>query len=411
MKSFLVANFCVPVCLSFSCIALGVEQDVDFGVHLRAAHVDMGSNNSRAISAKLRATWQASWSDMLSTTLEVDHVSTGFNDEYDNGLRGNGEAHIPDVAGTEINQGFVQLDLSQWKVKAGRQLIEYDNQRFIGSNGFWQNEQTFDAVRVDYEFYNASRLSYAYIANANRIFGDGAKRELSITDINYDPINLERTQFLLGDHKHNTHLFNLRLKEWDHSELGFYYYRIDNRDVISESNNTFGSRFNYQHVVGSFRVKSHIEIATQTHPEQLNDERVNYHLIELAASLRSTELELRHETLGAKNGVRFITPLASLHDFQGWADKFGSQPTNGIVDNSLAVSWRRAPFKIDMRFHTFHSEEGNVDWGQELDIDFIMKIKRKHKFLLRYAQFEESEQSKAILPSETRLLFSYRYNI
>ena len=411
MKPILVTKFFFPICLSFSCIALGVDQDVDFGAHLRAAHVDTDSNNSREISAKLRATWQASWSDTLSTTLEVDHISTGFNDKYDNGLRDNGEAHIPEVAGTEINQGFVQLDLSQWKVRAGRQIIEYDNQRFVGTNGFWQNDQTFDALRVDYEFYSASRLSYAYLINANRIFGDGAKRELNTFDVNSDPVTLAQVQFLLGDHKHNTHLFNLRLKEWDHSELGFYYYRIDNHDVLSESNNTFGSRFDYQHIVGSFRLKSHIEFATQTHPEQLNDERVGYYLIELAANLRSTELELRHETLGAKNGIRFITPLASSHDFQGWADKFGSQPISGIVDNSLAVSWRRAPFKIDMRFHSFHSEEGDVDWGQELDIDFILKVKRKHKFLLRYAQFKESEESNVIFPSETRLFFSYRYNI
>ena len=33
------------------------------------------------------------------------------------------------------------------------------------------------------------------------------------------------------------------------------------------------------------------------------------------------------------NGVKgFTTPLASLHKFQGWADKFTATPANGIED-------------------------------------------------------------------------------
>lgn len=411
MKLFLIFGFFFAIFLSFEGFASESKHNVDFGLHLRAAEVDVDDKISRAASAKLRVTWGASWTDTLSSTLELDHVSTALKDQHDDGLRGNGEAQIPDVAGSEINQGFIQLNLSQWKLRAGRQRLEYDNQRFIGSNSFWQNDQTFDALRIDYDFFNASTFSYAYVGNVNRIFGDDARRELSISDVNYDPIEDGETQLLLGDHKHNTHLFNLRLKEWDYSFLGFYYYNIDNRNTVLASNNTLGARFNYQRGLGSFDLRSDIEIATQSHPELSQDQRTNYHLIELAASLHSTEVEIRQEVLGGKEGVRFVTPLASLHNFQGWVDKFSSQPTNGIVDNSLALSWRRSPFKIDVRFHKFNSKQSDIDWGKEVDIDLIFKVKRKHRFLVRYANFISAAQSRALFPSETRIFFSYSYNM
>ena len=36
-------------------------------------------------------------------------------------------------------------------------------------------------------------------------------------------------------------------------------------------------------------------------------------------------------------GLAFVTPLATLHKFQGWADKFLATPASGIEDAYIAV--------------------------------------------------------------------------
>ena len=53
-----------------------------------------------------------------------------------------------------------------------------------------------------------------------------------------------------------------------------------------------------------------------------------------------------YEVLGADNGVAltsFQTPLATLHKFQGWADKFLVTPPNGLRDayGSIGYGWKK----------------------------------------------------------------------
>ena len=45
-----------------------------------------------------------------------------------------------------------------------------------------------------------------------------------------------------------------------------------------------------------------------------------------------------YEVLGADDGAAltsFQTPLATLHKFQGWADKFLTTPPNGIREGAV----------------------------------------------------------------------------
>ena len=50
------------------------------------------------------------------------------------------------------------------------------------------------------------------------------------------------------------------------------------------------------------------------------------------------------------NGVKgFTTPLATLHKFQGWADKFLATPVNGIEDEYVNLSARSRPSAVSTR--------------------------------------------------------------
>ena len=61
----------------------------------------------------------------------------------------------------------------------------------------------------------------------------------------------------------------------------------------------------------------------------------DYWLVDLGLNVSAWRLGLGYEVLGADRGLPFTsfqTPLATLHKFQGWADKFTVTPPNGIQD-------------------------------------------------------------------------------
>lgn len=384
------------------------EHDLHFESRLRGAYVDAGNTDGRATSLLLRFTLESEWSGIFSTLAEIDHVSTGWRDEHSDGARFNDMPLIPDVPGTEVNQAALGLTFSQAEVLLGRQRITLDNQRFIGSNGYWQNDQTFDALSASYELFSASRLFYAYIANANRIFGDDADGQPRRNDGYYPGGSDPEESGFLGDHEHNSHLINAHFNEWDFSDLGIYYYHIDNRDVGAESNRSLGLLYGFERRIAGLKWRSEIEGALQKRM-QIEDAPTNsYSRIEFALALHSLEVGLQQERLGASGGVGFVTPLASVHDFQGWADKAFAIDSEGMVDRAVKASWRKSPLKIDARYHFFKSVTDDVDWGREFDLDLIVKVARQHRIQLRYANYQSASQS-AVLSDEQRLYLDYSF--
>ena len=52
---------------------------------------------------------------------------------------------------------------------------------------------------------------------------------------------------------------------------------------------------------------------------------------------------------GSEREGQFQTPLATLHAFNGWADKFLSTPVNGIEDLYFRVRWPGRPAALAAR--------------------------------------------------------------
>ena len=60
------------------------------------------------------------------------------------------------------------------KVVADHQLIQYDNERWIGPVDFRQNAQSFDAVSTAIRPIPGLELQYAYLSQINRLLGNHA---------------------------------------------------------------------------------------------------------------------------------------------------------------------------------------------------------------------------------------------
>ena len=77
-------------------------------------------------------------------------------------------------------------------------------------------------------------------------------------------------------------------------------------------------------------------------------------------SWRGWRLGVAREVLGADRdaGVALQTPLATLHAFQGWADKFLSTPTEGLEDRFVGITGQVASVKLQATWHHYQADVG-----------------------------------------------------
>jgi Alginate export len=114
----------------------------------RMEHVDQDPFADEAYASTLRTRLgldSGIWHG-LSASLEFDNVTVlGDDDAYNSTT--NGVTDRPVVADpeyTEVNQAYLQYKRDGFTGVIGRQRIALDNQRFVGSAAWRQNEQTFD---------------------------------------------------------------------------------------------------------------------------------------------------------------------------------------------------------------------------------------------------------------------------
>ncbi len=116
----------------------------------RLENVDQDNSLQAATASTLRSrlTLQSGSWRHTKALFELDNVSSLDGERYNSGVNGNSDySLITDPTGTDINQAallFTPNENSQFTL--GRQRINLQNQRFIGSVGWRQNEQTFDGV-------------------------------------------------------------------------------------------------------------------------------------------------------------------------------------------------------------------------------------------------------------------------
>ncbi|RYY76854.1 MAG: hypothetical protein EOO52_04995 [Gammaproteobacteria bacterium] len=397
--------FCWPFYVSAN---ESVSHEFDWSARTRYADFS-GEEDARAASLLLRLNLDSKWSENIETHLQLDNVNRAFKNEHSDGVDLNGNPVIPDAEGFDLNQAYVALNYDSVKFQLGRQRINLDDQRFIGGNGFWQNEQTFDAALTNIKFLSNSQFTYAYIGNVNRIFGDQADNNLSPGDEGYESWDGARPAAMLGDHKHHTHIAQLNYNEWDYSQIIAYAYAIDNKTQPTASNNTFGANYNFTYKADVLKYRVRIESALQKQPELNDSPLLTYYLLDANIGVNRFEFNGRYEVLSNKEGVNFITPLASLHDFQGASNLVQNYAAHGIKDSSIGITWRATPFKIESQYHQFRSYTSNDYLAQELDVTLSYRPNRKHvvSLLLAYfkPEFSASEES-----STSKLYLDYAYN-
>lgn len=362
-------------------------------VRARYGVIDQDGNNGEAFSTLLRSAFSTKWHGHWSTVLELDYVARGLSNRHSDGIANNAKPLVPDTAGLDLNQLYLQHHGVSTLWRVGRQRVEYDNQRFVGGNAFWQNEQTFDGLTTQFRFADASLLNYAYVYNVNRIFGEKAGSQLSESDPQYGELNGNRPFARLGDHKLHSHWLRLEWNEWDYQRITGYTYRNEYLDFAAWSHRQTGIRHLFDYKFSTWRLRTQVEYARQWRYQIIEAASTAYELVEAALGFHAFEFAARHEKLEAQKGQTFIAPLGSSHDFHGFVGKFSGTPENGLLEQSFRVSWRQAPWLIELRQLQFDSAQHGIDYGHETDLSVRWRSPTGHSVMLNAGRFWANENS------------------
>lgn len=340
--------------------------DAGFDMRYRLELVDQdGFDKKATASTLLTKLWYKSASvHGFSAYLEGTKTTVLGKETYNNTINGNTTRPVvadPDLL--ELNQAYMQFKNEFVTVKGGRQGINLGNQRFVGTVGFRQNDQTYDAVSAVIKPSADFSAMYGYVWNVNRIFG------------NDHP---------LGDFDTNTHMFNMSYSGFELGKVTGYAYLLDINDTaaLALSSATYGVRFEGKKAVSeAVKLGYEIEYASQSdYKDSPLDYSADYWNLGLTASMSGFTLGAKYELLGSGDGVSFKTPLATLHKFNGWADKFLVTPAGGLQDINASIAYK-VPGKTGLGgtlfkviYHDFKSDVGDIDYGSELDFLVSRKI-------------------------------------
>ena len=107
----------------------------------------------------------------FSGHLQADHIEALGNPQYDDTRNGQVQ-YYPVVAGPDLNQAWLQYRGAKDTIlRLGRQKIAIGNERFVGPVGWRQNEQSFDALRLDTRALPGTSITYAWVDRVMRVFG------------------------------------------------------------------------------------------------------------------------------------------------------------------------------------------------------------------------------------------------
>ena len=355
---------------------------VDFSFRYRFENVDDDARPDEGHASTLlsRLTYTTQAYKDFQVQLEVDNVSRVGSDNYDDLHNSNTDRGVvADTDGTAFNQAWVAYTgIDDTTLKFGRQRINLDNQRFVGGVGWRQNEQTYDGVTVVNTSLSDTTAFYAYVQNVERIFGpdDGRNGTPAANS------NLET----------EAHIFNANYKGFGFGTLSGYAYLLDVDDIPDASTQTFGARF-----TGSQGDETKFlytaEYARQSdYKDSTKSFDADYYTLEAGIEAKGVTGKLGYEVLGADDDKgAFQTPLATLHKFQGFADKFLTTPGDGIEDMYASVFTNILGAKVGVIYHDFEAEEGSADYGDEVDLVIAKQVHKNVHLLFKYANYNADD--------------------
>lgn len=362
----------------------GLTLDPIIDARIRYEGVDQPTVDADALTLRLRTGVELKHAPSHLSVLVEAEGTLGLSKDYNAfpfALPGSPQrrpqyAVVADGESIDLNRAQIMYKVKNFALTVGRQRINLDDQRFVGSVGWRQNEQTFDAVRAEATVGPVS-FDTTYAIQQDSIFGSEAGPRRAMDG---DFVFLQAS----------TKAGPLQVKGFS------YIIDYDEAFAFANSSQTYGGR-----VSGSLPLSKAVKLnvlASYARQMDMGRNPVNYAadfvVGELGLGYQGFTLTGGYEKLGAdrKAGKAFQTPLATLHKFNGWADLFLTTPGTGLEDYYVTLAKVLPKVKAvqglnaNVTYHEFRSDVGNVKFGTEWDASLGFKIK-KVGWLVKYANY------------------------
>ena len=295
-----------------------------------------------------------------------------------------GYSTISDPYESELDQLWLSYaGIADTVIKGGRQVIQFDDQRFIGNVVWRQLQQTFDSALITNKSIKNLTINAGYIGRV--------KTTTTTTESVNAPI------------------LNVNYKLGDYGNMVGYGYWLDYTDpganaIYYKSSQTYGLRLtNYQKQGDSFKLSDNyglqytaewsIQSNYQSNPNNYTVNR--YNLMGGFTAYMFTFQGAMEQLDGVGRNKAFQTPLGTNFAFQGWADQFLVTPDNGIRDvfGTVTTSLDRGEVALTGVYHDFFDDTGNIHYGQEWDFLASKKFGKHYTLLARYAYYNADQYS------------------
>jgi hypothetical protein len=379
-----------------------LQQGSSIKLNFRTRYEDVswdGFEDSDALTLRSRLSYQSGAWNGFATTIEMDNV-TEIDHEVDYAVWANDpinagavkHALISDPEGTEVNQALISYTTFNNAIKYGRQRIVLDNARFIGNVGWRQNEQTYDGLSFTNKSIRYTNIFVAHITNVNRIFGEAIAVQ--------------------GDYHQDSNLVNVSYTGFDAGKLTGYAYLIDNTNdaflvgtgaaankSAALSSDTYGVRWTS---TANPAFMYTLEYAEQSGAyDNPLDYNASYMFAEASTTLGRFVPAIGYEVMGSDGGTKgFATPFATLHAFNGWADRFLATPKEGIEDMYASLTVTVMGTQLFASYHDYKANEKSlaagpmlgkvIDYGTEWNLSVSKKIGAV-AYTAKYAMFKNGD--------------------
>ena len=331
---------------------------------------------SHAFTGRLRAGLLAKPIAGLQAYAEFEGTTTPDDDAYNGVVTGDTlKTAIADPYSYELNQLWASYAPAAWlTTKVGRQEMNLDSQRYVGTVAWRQNEQTFDAAVLSVKPIDGLEATYAYVWAVNRIFGS------------------EAPDGRFEDFSGATHLFNISYAKLPIGKVSAFAYLMDlgNAAGDANSNASFGlSLSGGTALTDGLKLTHYLEGGIQTdYADSPRNYEAWYGHAKLGLEAEKWSVTAGFEYLGYDNGTGYQFPLGTNHKFNGYADLFLNTPATGLQDAYLTTTFTLpAKFKGELGYHFFGAAGDGFDYGQEIDAVVTRPIGKNLVALAKYAYY------------------------
>ncbi len=340
-------------------------------------------DDSHAATVRTRLGYQTGSLRGVSGLVEMVNTASPKPSGYFDGVEANdkGQTIIADPERTDVNRVWLRFAREDWAgldLKGGRQRIKLDDDRWIGNVGWRQNEQTFDAARLQSSLGIEKLLvQYVYAWEVNRIFADRGP----------DPRR---------DFNPRSHFVNVAYDHGPAVKAVFFAYLIDpsEDDFRSLGSQTYGLRLTGKVPLGE-RLSLPYQ-ASYAFQEDWGDNPTSYgaHYAFAEAGIafeRIGRISTGFELLGSDRDAVVVTPFSTAHKFNGFADVFLNNGGNrGLRDLyvSVAPTIPVPGLKLKLIVHRFWDDQGGDLLGQEYDAVATYDFNSHVGLLYKFAYFD-----------------------